>query len=380
MTGPQDQPPTTATGGITDPALATDRVVAAFGGIRPMAQKLGTPVTTVQGWKKRGHIPEPRHPAILAAAGEHKIDLDAATLAATAAEGSTGTTGADAGAAGRGARVGPEAEPPRRPSPAAKPPQVAARAGGSRVPGLALGLAAIALIGTVSAPFWTAPLYRVLGLPLPVPTGGVAVVDDAGIAAVRDRLNAIERRLGDLAADAERGADDNLLARIDTAEARLAAVEQIATPALADRLLAIDGALDALASDLARLDGVVGNQRVGLSEARTALTGLESDVEELATALGSLADAQARDSLRIDRLVASDSAAQAFVLAIGQLRAAVDTGRPYDQTLAALRGLSAGDPDTATDLSALVTMSGFGIPTRERLKAEFPAMAAAARE
>ncbi|NNG05210.1 MAG: hypothetical protein HKM95_14090, partial [Inquilinus sp.] len=42
--------------------------------------------------------------------------------------------------------------------------------------------------------------------------------------------------------------------------------------------------------------------------------------------------------------------------------------------------LSAGDPDTATDLSALVTMSGFGIPTRERLKAEFPAMAAAARE
>ena len=79
MTGQQDKTTPSAESGTTDPAAATDTVVAAFGGIRPMAQKLGTPVTTVQGWKKRGHIPEPRHPAILAADGEHNIALDAAT-------------------------------------------------------------------------------------------------------------------------------------------------------------------------------------------------------------------------------------------------------------------------------------------------------------
>ena len=31
-----------------------EKVVAAFGGIRPMAKKLGVAVTTVQGWKERG--------------------------------------------------------------------------------------------------------------------------------------------------------------------------------------------------------------------------------------------------------------------------------------------------------------------------------------
>ena len=33
------------------------RVIEAFGGIRPMAKKLGVAVTTVQGWKERNAIP-----------------------------------------------------------------------------------------------------------------------------------------------------------------------------------------------------------------------------------------------------------------------------------------------------------------------------------
>ena len=60
----------------------TERVIAAFGGIRPMAGKLKIPVTTVQGWKKRDHIPDTRHDDIVAAADVHKIDLDRADLAA----------------------------------------------------------------------------------------------------------------------------------------------------------------------------------------------------------------------------------------------------------------------------------------------------------
>src|SRR5262249_25822129 len=34
-----------------------ERIIAAFGGIRPMAKTLGIAVTTVQGWKERGAIP-----------------------------------------------------------------------------------------------------------------------------------------------------------------------------------------------------------------------------------------------------------------------------------------------------------------------------------
>jgi hypothetical protein len=64
-----------------------ERIIARFGGIRPMAAKLGIAVTTVQGWKERGTIPQPRHAQILAAAEAEGISLDPAELAAAAGEG-----------------------------------------------------------------------------------------------------------------------------------------------------------------------------------------------------------------------------------------------------------------------------------------------------
>jgi hypothetical protein len=50
-------------------------IIERFGGIRPMAAKVGAPVTTVQGWKKRDVIPGLRRGDILKAANENNIDL-----------------------------------------------------------------------------------------------------------------------------------------------------------------------------------------------------------------------------------------------------------------------------------------------------------------
>lgn len=52
-----------------------EKIIERFGGIRPMATKVGVPVTTVQGWKKRDAIPENRLQDILAAANQNGIDL-----------------------------------------------------------------------------------------------------------------------------------------------------------------------------------------------------------------------------------------------------------------------------------------------------------------
>jgi ribosomal protein S16 len=52
-----------------------EKVIERFGGIRPMANKMRVPVTTVQGWKKRGIIPENRIEEIIDAAIKNKIDL-----------------------------------------------------------------------------------------------------------------------------------------------------------------------------------------------------------------------------------------------------------------------------------------------------------------
>lgn len=52
-----------------------------FGGIRPMATKLGgLPVSTVKSWHTNRTIPQWRHASILAAAVEHGVELTEAEL------------------------------------------------------------------------------------------------------------------------------------------------------------------------------------------------------------------------------------------------------------------------------------------------------------
>ena len=67
------------------PASAAEQVIARFGGLRPTATKLGVAVSTVQGWKARGHIPETRHEDLRAAAKAHRIEIDDIDLTTTQA-------------------------------------------------------------------------------------------------------------------------------------------------------------------------------------------------------------------------------------------------------------------------------------------------------
>lgn len=59
----------------SQPIQNASEIIERFGGIRPMAAKIDTPVTTVQGWKKRNVIPAARRDQILAAAQDNNIDL-----------------------------------------------------------------------------------------------------------------------------------------------------------------------------------------------------------------------------------------------------------------------------------------------------------------
>lgn len=64
-------------------------IIERFGGIRPMAAKVGAPVTTVQGWKKRDVIPGGRRDDVLKAANENNIDLSDVLGNAPAVTGAT---------------------------------------------------------------------------------------------------------------------------------------------------------------------------------------------------------------------------------------------------------------------------------------------------
>lgn len=69
------------------PLVNATEIIERFGGIRPMAAKIDTPVTTVQGWKKRNVIPGTRRAQILSAALDNNIDisdLENATISSAA--------------------------------------------------------------------------------------------------------------------------------------------------------------------------------------------------------------------------------------------------------------------------------------------------------
>ncbi len=78
------------------------KVIARFGGIRPMAGKLGVAVSTVQGWRERGAIPPRQHARVMAAARSEGIEIGPADLGA-ADRGAADRGAADRGAADRGA-------------------------------------------------------------------------------------------------------------------------------------------------------------------------------------------------------------------------------------------------------------------------------------
>jgi len=127
-------PPDDALSGADAAAAATSAVIDRFGGIRPMAAKLDVPVTTVQGWKKRGHVPINRHGDLKAAAERLGIELTDAEIGATASpeeqaaaraaatgDGPPGSDGGDA-APDAPASASPPAGAPRSPwGPAPEP-------------------------------------------------------------------------------------------------------------------------------------------------------------------------------------------------------------------------------------------------------------------
>ncbi len=56
------------------------RVIALFGGIRPMARKTGVPTSTIQSWGESGVISARGMAQVLAAASEHSIDISPVDL------------------------------------------------------------------------------------------------------------------------------------------------------------------------------------------------------------------------------------------------------------------------------------------------------------
>ncbi|MCA8932733.1 MAG: hypothetical protein KDA49_09725, partial [Rhodospirillaceae bacterium] len=244
---PEDQKdPTDAIPGDREPGAeadaaaqptAAERVIAQFGGIRPMAHKLGVPVTTVQGWKTRSAIPDGRHAEIRAAAATHGIELSEADLleAAGPREGEAeGDGAAEAAPHGDEAAVpSPVATGEVPADPAVLEPAVSRQASaaparpadddddddddgrddtaalligaaqarrGGGIGWLALVVAIVALVGAAFAPAWAPSILPDLWAPQ---SGGDTVApaaDSADLSALTERLAALEETVSGIEA------------------------------------------------------------------------------------------------------------------------------------------------------------------------------------
>ncbi|MGQ9368734.1 COG4223 family protein [Azospirillum sp. ST 5-10] len=408
----------------TSDGVAVERIIERFGGIRPMAHKLDTPVTTVQGWKKRGAIPLSRHADLRAAAVKFGIPLDEADLeAATPAEDRSADARAAradetvaGGAAETPAAVSDDGEPGAAGEPAtvraaddragtgtadagsgeaerpfSPPVRVVTEDRPSGGAGFATFVALVALVVGVAAltdGWWGRYVPGWDGEPEPVaaPQPDPALRDE--LSRLTQRLDALEQRP---AAEAGGGAPEvqALVDRVAALEQRTAAPGE--PPAGGDGGAAAD--LQSLAERVAALENQPEtpaeppqdpridplSQRVAsLGETVTTLERQLSAAEADGAATQQLQQRLAALGQEVDRLSGQvqargdrESRAQALVLASGQLRGALSSDRPFQAELEAVRTLAGSDGEVAGALDAVAPHAGQGIPTRSQLAERF---------
>ena len=317
-------------------------VVERFGGIRPMAAKLGVPVTTVQGWKARGHIPENRFDTVRSAASAHGVDLSSAGVSSAAAAEEMADAPEDKA----------DETPPAAPEPAAPAPSAPI---GSGVAWAALILAIAALAAVASYRYWS----PVIGVQ-PAPT-----------AALAHRIEKLES----VAAP-----DEALRQRVQRAEQKIeaatrefarlhAAAGGPAPEALAADIGALRNSADALSRRLSQAEQRAGASAGAMTE---ALAGLREEVTALRR---SAAAVEERVKALETRRLATGERIAAIAVAAGQLETALDGGRPYGGQLERLKALAEDEQPIAAAARALDAWAATGVPTTADLSRRFQAIA-----
>ncbi len=364
-------------------ALGASEVIARFGGIRPMASKMGISFSTVQGWKERNQIPANRHAEIQALADKLGISLapgDTAAAATTAPAGSEPSHAATPSPPPPKATAMEQEKPPPLPPPL--PPQTVPQPSpGLGVAGAAMVSIVVVALGLAAAyvarPYWqTAPAVQ-------------ATLADTG--ELSQRLAKLEKDMAvrpappapdpkvaqDLSALAKKTADLEaaLQKRSSDLESALAAAKRDADAQLAaskrDSAQAVAAAADQAKALVVRVEALEkGFDPQGFVALRNGLNDLGGRID----ALGKRLD-QAEKAAAAAR--AQGLADAALALAVAQLRRAVDSGQAYSAELATCRSLAGADAKVKSWLDALTPAAGSGIATRAALADEFPDTAAA---
>lgn len=358
-------------------------IIERFGGIRPLAAKLGVPVSTVQGWKKRGHFPASRRAELVAAAAQHGVALSESELEASLSADGGAETAVDAeivseparawSAPGQPAPGLAAAEAPRMSAasaPAAAPAVTVRRRGGF-LAFLAL-LLALAALGLVALPYVRPDLAARLAVrpePAPAPAPGE-------VAELRGKLDELAGRLADLeiqvaSRPVDSGPSEAARTALTNFAQRLEALEQAAGAPSGeggDAGAQLAPQLASLAQRLDRLDDRVGALAETLSETQTEIARLGRTQQDIAGRTDQLSQSASNADRQQHR-------SEALALAAGQLEAAVASGRPFADRLATLHALVGEDAELQAALAALGPHAEQGLAGEAVLQSRFRELA-----
>lgn len=359
--------------GDGDPGALTAEIIDSFGGIRPMAAKLTVPVTTVQGWKKRGIIPQARHADILFAAARESIAIDPAKLAAT-----------DPVPASRPEpRIDPEAVPMPIPPLAIPPLAIPAEAERPKNETVPKSETVIVRKNGVVA-------YAAFALALIVGAAGAG----AGFVGWRYYLQPLRAKVAVLEARPAMAVNDDLARRVAKLESGTVQSAPAAAggppPPDGDRLSALERQLAELKAGSAQTEQLA----KGLSDLQIANGGRELLAQSIRDIQSSTAATQGElDRLgaqvagftgRLDKVDAALAErhqealrAEATVLAVGQLRTALATSKPYAKEAGAVRVMVPGDTDMLAALDQIQPYADTGVETSDDLGKDFSRLAPA---
>ncbi len=400
-----------------DGTASGQQVIARFGGIRPMASKLGVAVSTVQGWRERGAIPARHHARVLEAARTEGLDIGPADLSAVDPAPETSKPAPSKPPAIKAPAPKPFAKPKSQPEPKPKSdPEPEPKPASTAKPEFARPPP------RPEPPPSPPPRPETAGRHLPAALfGALLVIAGAGGALLaRDywmplvdadygrgedgAVLALERRLAKIESAATVSPPSGLGAEALTPLAESLAALEDRVAVLADseaRVAALAERLDRLAAELPDDAALAGaSQRIEDLAARVEDVAARPDpAPEIAALTQQVADVAARSDpapeiAALTQQVADLAAARsetetaanansALSLSVLQLREALQGSGPFAAELGLLRDLAAsGTLAEGAEVTALIaplaSHAETGIPGLARLKADFPAAARAA--
>ncbi|MGQ9367354.1 COG4223 family protein [Azospirillum sp. ST 5-10] len=324
-------------------------MIERFGGIRPMADKLSVPVSTVQGWKKRATIPATREGEVRAAAARLGLALDEADLVAAF---------------------------PAEPAPqAAEPGDIAVVAAAPAEPSDAEPSAAVDTPAAAAEPSDAEPSAAAdapAAADIPIPEQKAIPDMTASEAPATDRPTEPASSFAD--APSPVAALGHAYVHGNTgAPAAAPRSGGAGAVAMAAALLAILGAGVAVTAPLWSPDFLAKSVQVDALQTRVAA--LETSLGVTASADASLGERIAKLEAAVgavDEKVAALPAAQvAGALAAGQLRSALSGSGPFAAELAAVKVSGIADEATSKALAPLAAHALSGIPTHSELAERF---------